>query len=241
MEYKDLFLDKACNFRKLFIKLAFSNYLLQIFQSSNFAESIKFGLHPTCLPAKFVILVMIATAQNIARERARSGFSRKSKTSFTFIDAFTDVREKKRRPGHTATFTRLPAKGLRRWKQKMVRGTWTAIVSAIMQEGQTQFVASQRIVNRLDTGYATTGACANTCTTLPDYACRDSHNSTRMRRVTAPIMQIVPSRAYNDTINFRIYLRVHATLFVNERGSRLISDRSLCKCMEILLRSMRSE
>jgi len=46
---------------------------------------------------------------------------------------------------------------------KRVRGTWAAIVSTIMQEGQTQFVASQRIVNRLDTGYATTGACAR-CT-----------------------------------------------------------------------------
>lgn len=39
-------------------------------------------------------------------------------------------------------------------------GEGVAIVSAIMRKGQTQFVASQRIINRLGTGYATTGACA---------------------------------------------------------------------------------
>lgn len=87
-------------------------------------------------------------------------------------------------------------------------------MSAIMRKGQTQFVASQRIVNRLGAGYATTGACASACTTIvPDYACRDSRNSSlgMRREVGGSIYADRP--LHNDTINFRIYLRVHATLF----------------------------
>lgn len=90
------------------------------------------------------------------------------------------------------------------------RGEGVAIVSAIMRKGQTQFVASQRIVNRLGAGYATTGACA---TIVPDYACRDSRNSSLGLRREDGGSNYADRPLHNDTINFRIYLRVHATLF----------------------------
>lgn len=83
-------------------------------------------------------------------------------------------------------------------RKGLAHGGRRYIVSAIMQEGQTQFVASQRIVNQLDAGGYATGACGargrcatmdRTTTTTTGTVDRDSETTNvRITRVEIPII-----------------------------------------------------